>query len=103
MDYFINLDATGNLSINPWRRPDALVGDIGDVAEALLDVPGWAVCCGLEGAKDALLDVPGWAVCCGLEGAKDALEDGEYLAHFSTSTEAVETLHALICGFEDRG
>jgi len=84
MDYFINLDATGNLSIDPWRRPDALVGDIGDVAEALLDVPGWAVCCGLEGAKDAL-------------------EDGEYLAHLSTSTEAVETLHALICGFEDRG
>lgn len=76
---FINYTDQG-ITINPFRKPECLHGDLADLINAAASSNEY--------------------VCCNLEGAKDALEDGDYLGRIGADQETVEAIHSAICDYE---
>lgn len=77
---FINFCTISGLSINTFRKPEAIACD--DVGELIEE---------MKKGHDAV---------CDLAGAKDLLEDGAYWNGSDVTAEDLEEVHALICEHE---
>ncbi len=77
MKMFINYCPQMGISINSYRKPAAICGELSDVLEAI--------------KKDS-----NHAYCCDLDGAADALCNGEYLSKIDVSQDTVEYLYETI-------
>lgn len=78
---FINFSTISGLSINTYRKPEAIACD--DVGELIEE---------MKRGHDAV---------CDLSGAKDLLEDGAYWNGSDVTPEDLEVVHALICDYEE--
>lgn len=73
---FINFNRNTGLSLNSYRNPSALAGDVSDILYAI--------------------ENDGACITCDLEEAKDALEDDHYLSDMNITQETIEELRQFI-------